>query len=188
MEPRPVVDSLQTAADHGAHARRDVDLVDVEILAPLAVGVEQPSFLVQVAEQFLDEERIPASLVEEFPDEQRRGIFAAQHGEQGADATLGQRLQPDQTHQALSGQRFECIREGVAPWRCFTRPAADPSQKTAERARQAARLFRRDVVLRRYAPIRITAIFSRCGARCCVSCSVDSSAHCRSSREKSRAA
>ena len=89
--------------------------VDLEIAAPSAPCIEQPALLLQVPEQFLDEEGVTAGFVQEPPYERCRRIFSAQDREQQPDARFGQRGQPHDACLALSGKLLDGARQRCGP-------------------------------------------------------------------------
>jgi hypothetical protein len=56
---------LQPAFEYDAHGVGELDLVEIELARPLLIGVEQPSFVLQMTKQLGDKKRVSTGVVGE---------------------------------------------------------------------------------------------------------------------------
>ena len=138
--------------------------------------VEEAAFVVQLPEQLRDEERVSAGLRGKTPDEPRGRIGLRRAWR----ASPARRLSPTDAARSRgpgAGRRADRARPSRPPGE--SSPAGRARDRS--RVRSSARQRPAGASTSRQAAMRTTGSVASSGARNCVSCSVDSSAHCMSS-------
>ena len=130
QRPAPVVsEAFQATSEDESQAFRDVEFADDHLGAEAPVLVVEASFLGQVLEDLLGEERVALGLGVHGGDQQRWRRLSAQGAEQCGHAVLGEAPQAQLVSQAAAQQALERAGETVIGG--HLRVAVVPTARTA---------------------------------------------------------